>query len=728
MGALFVDLENRLIKQSLLPITLLAAAAMLLGTAWMGDDAFITLRVIDNFVNGYGLRYNVIERVQVFTHPLWLIFLTPFYAVTREALVTTMLVSVALSLAALWVLAARIAADLAWGCFFALLAVMSCAIYQYSTSGLENPLTFLLLALFVWCLSCPGKAWIPAAIAGLLLLNRLDLAVLLGPVVAYLLLRARGWNRARIAFAVLFPILAWTGVSLVYYGAPLPNTAYAKLGTGYSTAMRVIQGVEYAKDFVYADPLLVLLIGKAAFNALRSRDWPTMLLGSGTLLYAAYTIIVGGDYMSGRFFSTPGFLALCLLARAPAPQWWCKKTKMIGLIVAVFFAALLVARITPQEREILPSNGIVDERRNNYADTGLFPMLKKWWISGPGQGYPPEIVARPKTRDSGKLVAKEEGTAGMPGYYGGPQVHIVEYFAISDAFLARLPAFPGSRVGHYKRELPTGYLESVLGASPRTDIEELRPLLNDVTIVTRAPLLTEGRWPAIWRLLSGHYNWIRESYAFGATIYYQVSQKLYQNAEETANNTANTEVRNIAVKLIRADRAVHDPASANQPQEAMKLLLELESLLDQPITLRNKWNPIMEGMVYASLNMLVSEWDFLAGRFPEDEMVRYNAGLYLVSVGREEYAVSHLRAATGSPRLPVALRGTAFKNLGIALMSFRPIAEAEIPLRTALEQSPPDMQAYCLLSEVYKQTNRMGEAMRAGTDCLRNMPDAANQK
>ena len=57
--------------QSLLPLPFLAAYAILLvRTAWMCDDAFITLRTVDNFVQGYGLVWNVGERVQVYTHPL----------------------------------------------------------------------------------------------------------------------------------------------------------------------------------------------------------------------------------------------------------------------------------------------------------------------------------------------------------------------------------------------------------------------------------------------------------------------------------------------------------------------------------------------------------------------------------------------------------------------------------------------------------------------------------
>jgi hypothetical protein len=50
----------------------------------VGDDAYFTFRTIDNFVHGYGLRWNIAERVQAYTHPLWLLLLTPFYWITGE--------------------------------------------------------------------------------------------------------------------------------------------------------------------------------------------------------------------------------------------------------------------------------------------------------------------------------------------------------------------------------------------------------------------------------------------------------------------------------------------------------------------------------------------------------------------------------------------------------------------------------------------------------------------
>ena len=42
-------------------------------SAWVADDAYITFRTIENFHNGYGLRWNITERVQSYTHPLWMI-------------------------------------------------------------------------------------------------------------------------------------------------------------------------------------------------------------------------------------------------------------------------------------------------------------------------------------------------------------------------------------------------------------------------------------------------------------------------------------------------------------------------------------------------------------------------------------------------------------------------------------------------------------------------------
>ncbi|MGA8148248.1 MAG: hypothetical protein WB870_11835 [Gallionellaceae bacterium] len=505
-------------RHPFLPLSMLAAAAMLLGTAWIGDDAFITLRTIDNFVNGYGLRYNVAERVQAFTHPLWLMVLTPFYALTREPLLTPMLISVILSLGAFWLLISRISRQPEYGCLLVLAAVASRAISQFSTSGLETPLTFLLLALLVSHLYRPARrAWIAASIVGLLLLNRLDLAVLVGPAAVYLMFRARGWERGKVGVAMFFPILAWMIFSVVYYGAPFPNTAYAKLGTGFDSSTLMLRGLDYVRDFVLHDPLLALIIGMAVVGALRSRDWLTALLGVGIGLYVVYTIVIGGDFMSGRFFAAPGFLALCLLAREEAPHWLMQRTKAIGLIAVGVVGVLLVARITEPENKSIPANGINNERGTYYTNNGLLPVIRTWLATGAEPIHPWGLEGRLfKTMTQAHRRAVVSSSIGMFGYYGGPTVHNIDRLALSDAFLARLPAIPGTNVGHYQRQVPPGYVETALNAAPATDIEALSPLLNDITLATRAPLFADGRWGAIWRLLSGHYSWVYQADLYGA--------------------------------------------------------------------------------------------------------------------------------------------------------------------------------------------------------------------
>ncbi len=492
---------------------MLLAAAMLLGTAWMGDDAFITLRVIDNFVHGHGLRYNVLERVQVFTHPLWLMLLTPFYALTREPMVTTMLVSVAVTLGAFWLLATRVAKVPAYGCLLVLLALASTALYQFSTSGLETPLTFLLLAMLVWQLRQSQKMWLAATVIGLLLLNRLDLAVLVGPVACYLFLRGRG-QRVSIVAAVALPACAWMVFSLIYYGAPFPNTAYAKLGTGYSTGELIIHGLRYTLDFVVHDPLLLLAIGKALFDAARSRDWMLRSLGLGIVLYLVYIVSIGGDFMSGRFYAAPGFLALCLLALQTPPQWLMQRVNLVVPAMFVLLGVLLVYRMMDHEVATLPDSGIRDERNFYYADLGLVPVLQRWAAAGtepvPGLGQRAEGLKQVAERANDYYAVAVLG-AGLLGYYGGPMVHIVDMLALTDPFLARLPAIPGARVGHYRRMIPGRYTETVTNAYPTTSVAELLPLLNDVSMAARAPLFAEGRWAAIWRLASGRYAWVYSS-------------------------------------------------------------------------------------------------------------------------------------------------------------------------------------------------------------------------
>ena len=189
-------------------------------------------------------------------------------------------------------------------------------------------------------------------------------------------------------------------------------------------------------------------------------------------------------------------------------------------------------------------------------------------------------------------------------------------------------------------------------------------------------------------------------------IAFQLPQGLFRDAGETASSINALIPRNIMIELINADYAVYSKTvRTGKPSEAMALIRNLELTLKQPPA-QTKWNSTMLYVWMRCQNRLTSQWEYLAEHFPDDVSVRYKAGLWMLDVANYPAAVTHLRAAAESQHLPESMRGTAFYNLGLALMKSGFVAEAGDPLRTALEQSPPDLRARSLLLEVHKQTKR----------------------
>lgn len=204
---------------------------------------------------------------------------------------------------------------------------------------------------------------------------------------------------------------------------------------------------------------------------------------------------------------------------------------------------------------------------------------------------------------------------------------------------------------------------------------------------------------------------------------FQLPKGLYREASETASSIKIPEYRDVIVKLVNADRAVNiDAVSTGKPYEAMILLQNLGSMLNYP-PVAAKWNSPIQLTWEKCQSRLLNQWSSLAKQFPDDVQVRYNAGLWMSDAGYYSNAIVHFRAATESPHLPESLRSSAFKNIGLALVGLGRVDEAEVSLHAALAQPQPDMQAECLLSAVYKLTNRLKEAARAEASCPKQNPN-----
>jgi arabinofuranosyltransferase len=172
--------ETRLVISFLL----LVMGLVLVRTAWVCDDAYITFRTIDNFVHGHGPTWNIDERVQSFTHPLWMLLVAAFYFFTREFYYTVTFVSIFLTFAAVILFLSRLARSATSAALAVCILIFSKAFIDYATSGLENPLSYVFAALFFVVYfryeHCRGRTLALFLIASFMAVNRLDLILLAG--------------------------------------------------------------------------------------------------------------------------------------------------------------------------------------------------------------------------------------------------------------------------------------------------------------------------------------------------------------------------------------------------------------------------------------------------------------------------------------------------------------------------------------------------------------------
>jgi len=238
--------NSKLITYALVAAVCVVAAQ----NAWVADDAYISFKVADNLAAGQGLRFNIDERVQVFTNPLWTILVGLAHAVTGEMYLT----NIGLSLAALGVTLATWTRTLKIHTP-ALAIVLTTLLFSksfmdYSTSGMENSLAHLLGVVFLSTffadrIPLNKKLYYCLLISSLAAFNRLDHCLLYIPPVALLTFQARSQAKPLAFASAASPVLLWLAFSVFYYGFPFPNTAYAKLNTDLSMTWRVEHGVFY---------------------------------------------------------------------------------------------------------------------------------------------------------------------------------------------------------------------------------------------------------------------------------------------------------------------------------------------------------------------------------------------------------------------------------------------------------------------------------------------------
>jgi arabinofuranosyltransferase len=501
-------------------VLILLSLGLIIHRAWFNDDSFIMFRTLDNFVNGHGLTWNIYERVQAYTSPLWLFLLTPIYALTHEIYFTVTTVSVVLSALALFFLFMTVE-DKKQLIIPLVALAFSNAYINFSTSGLENALLNFLCILFIFFYIKKQNIrhfyLIIFLISSLIALTRLDALLIVLPTLIYIFVtdKRKFFNKILTGLLGLSPLILWELFSLFYYGFLLPNTFYAKLNAGMPITDYLHRGLVYFVDTVTRDPVTAigLIIGFASFLFIPKKLKP---LTFGIILYFLYVIYIGGDFMSGRMYSSLFLIAMSLVAQ--------NQKKIKDWLIVVFSAILIVIGFfaecpTPFLTTSTPISNtvyrIMDERRFDQPGTGLFrnnhfnagiEMDSNVWSFG---GY--------------SWIAKERGTGtiedmsalirvstGLLGYYGGPQLKVIDEVGLSDPLIARLPAIknPDWRVGHLYREIPEGYKESITNPNIKITNPKIEEYNEHLKILTQRHLFSHGRLLEILRFNLGFYNYL----------------------------------------------------------------------------------------------------------------------------------------------------------------------------------------------------------------------------
>ena len=460
---------------------------------WVDEDAFIDFRIVSNILAGHGPVYNVGERVETYSDPLWvasLVFLRgalPFVGIEWWSVIlglTSTGGGVLLGGRGVQRLWSRSAEGVILPIGLLIFSVVA-GVWEFATSGLEMGMVFLWLGLCFWLLvRLSEERRRPEAAAAV---------VTLGPLIRPELLLMSGALTLGVAALVGLPdwkgrrsivrrwvVPAAVGLALpllyevwrmAYFAMLVPNTGLAKA----AGAAWWSEGFDYLWNFISPYTLWVPMLAAAPFVVLLTRrmwsrgDLPGLAVLAAVLLAGLldllYVVRVGGDYMHARLL-LPSFFAVCLTIALPATRL---RTLLVvpALIVAVW-AVVCAGWLRNTEAGLNPV--IINTRTATIATThNPHPITAEDYqrsvlalIGAPLKGIAESVPARHQRilygnfhtipgngTGSGRLVAAT-GAIGVIGYLAGPSVYIFDTQSLANPIGSHTSTLLHFRPGHNK--------------------------------------------------------------------------------------------------------------------------------------------------------------------------------------------------------------------------------------------------------------------------------------
>lgn len=194
------------------------------------DDAYITYRYAQHLAAGQGFAYNAGEQVLGTTTPLYTLLLAGAARLGADIPQTSQIINlaaVALALGVMFAWASRASGTLIGGIAAVLLAATAGDFVQFSISGMETGLYFLLIVLTFVAYDA-RKLVLAALLAGLCVLTRLDGAAVGVALVLHYLIANRRLPPTGVWIAYAVVVLPWVAYALLTFGDLRPQSMLAK--------------------------------------------------------------------------------------------------------------------------------------------------------------------------------------------------------------------------------------------------------------------------------------------------------------------------------------------------------------------------------------------------------------------------------------------------------------------------------------------------------------------
>jgi len=439
------------------------------------DDAFISFRYVQNFVDGNGLVFNIGERVEGYTNLLWVLMLSVFVFLKINIQIISQVLSVLFGVVVLFmtyklsevfeikaapVTIKKIRIDDSnssiryFDLIPSILLVFSGSFIFWAVSGMETTMfiSFCLLGIYYYIKNKNSDTLdykFPLFIL-LATLTRPEGLYFFGLIMIHKIFFAFKDHRSG-ALKILFsknniisysfyvvPILFYFVIRYSYYGYLFPNTYYAK--TGFSSAY-LNSGIEYFTKFLTSYLFYgIILVAPLYLFKRKENFFELSLFYLLIICFILYIISVGGDVLKqNRFFLPILPLIYILFAKFLTELYYIMKGRSNNTGIA-FSAVFIITAVVciyyySSQKELLDKdiqgeNGLVDKMK--FAGS---------WFKN-------------KQQQLGRPLNLGATTIGAVSYFAGSNVTVIDLLGLTDKEIAHNP-----KIIHEISELTIGWKE-----------------------------------------------------------------------------------------------------------------------------------------------------------------------------------------------------------------------------------------------------------------------------